>query len=270
MTVGIDSWRMAFACDGVSNVFALAQLIYLAQTDLQVVLCDVDFDNRVPLALGGDYTLAGNGARANGVLTTLADDPYPQGKILVVVRNTDARQAASFNEGDGFPAKTAEGAFDRHSLLVMEALGRVFDLSLCAPPRETQTMNDLPIAKLRANFLLGFDAQGQPQMLDPATLGGGGGAPFLKRNVVGQTAPYTVTAADDFGYVEFDTALADRTVIFDPADTSIPDTTEVAFRKTSAAHGLYITTDGTLDTAVHNEQTLKKFSVRKVGNSLVL
>lgn len=88
-------------------------------------------------------------------------------------------------------------------------------------------------------------------------------------NLTGISTLYTVTAADAYCYREFDTSAADQFVKFDPADTSIPDTTEVAFRKTSANHILYITTDGTLATQLHAEQTLKKFTVRKVGTTLV-
>lgn len=95
----------------------------------------------------------------------------------------------------------------------------------------------------------------------------GGGGPFASNNITGITTLYTVTAADAYCYREFDTSAADQYVKFDPANATIPDTTEVAFRKTSTAHALYITTDGTLGTVLHNEQTIKKFTVRKVVTS---
>lgn len=94
-------------------------------------------------------------------------------------------------------------------------------------------------------------------------------SPINSNNLTGLTAPYTVTAADAFCYREFDTSTADRFVIFNPADITIPDAMEVYFRKNSENHILYITTDGTLATQQHAEQTLKRFTVRKVSTTLV-
>jgi hypothetical protein len=264
MTVPIDSWRQGFAGDGISILFPLSQLIYLARSDLTVVLCNVDFTDVVRWDLGNQYTLEGNGATGDGALRVLTDPPAV-GQLLVVIRDTDARQQASFNEGDGFPAKLAEGALDREAVLAMEH-GGIKEQSLRAPVRELTGMNPLPVAPLRANKILGFDVSGQPMLYDPATLGGGGGD--LNYNNQVDLIEYTVTKDDELCYREFDTSAGNAIIIFDPTDASIPDGMQVFFAKSDPANILYVTTDGVTDTAAHAEHSTNGFSVRKVGNRL--
>lgn len=265
MTFPVDSWRAFLACDGVSSLFPLPTLYYLAATDLNVVLVSNADGSFVNWDLGSDYSLTGAGSIGEGELQVLTGPPSA-GFTIVVIRDTDRSQQSVWNENDGFPAKETEHAFDRLAASAMEMRGRE-RLNLRGAQREPD-LNPVPSVPARANKVLGFDATGQPVALDPSTLGGGTGS-LAKRNVLGVAADYVVSAADDLGYVELDCTAETRAVLFDASDSDIPDTTQCTFARAAGGNPWSVYNGAAVagePVAVINDDTPTTF--RKVGNAV--
>lgn len=136
MAISLRDVTKRLACDGVTKTFSLAGLIYLARTDLKVSLLS-PVGTESSWTLGAEYTLGGDGKAGTGTLTTSAGDPCADGWQIFVYRDTDDIQNNVFNEGDGFPAKNTESAFDRRCVKSQElsaGLGRSLRLPWSSNP----------------------------------------------------------------------------------------------------------------------------------------
>jgi hypothetical protein len=148
-----------FACDGATTVFALANLIYLANADLKVWLVDADGTPHA-WTLGVQYTLTGNGALGAGVLTAAGAGAFDNTHAIYVLRDTDNIQNQVFTEGGGFPAKNAENAYDRRTLKSQEH-GKAISLAIKAPATDPTTDLTLQPVPQRAGFVTVFDDLGR-------------------------------------------------------------------------------------------------------------
>jgi hypothetical protein len=169
LTISLTLASKRLACDGATKVFNLANLIYLARTDLAVTLVAAD-GTATTWTNGVEFTLSGDGTVAAGVLTTNAGPAYPAGATIVVMRATDDIQNQNFLEGSGFPAQNANNAFDRRTLKSQEQAERVARTLRIADYEAPLDMSVPPLAA-RKGKILGFDSvTGKPSIAVLPTL----------------------------------------------------------------------------------------------------
>lgn len=135
--------------NGVTTVFAYGFKI-LQAADLKVTVNGVIVTN---------YTVSGVRDPAGGSITFT---PAPaNGAAIRIARNMAIARGTDYQFNGALPADTLNDDQDSPVMMIQqvdEKVGR----SLRAPDTDLP-LNDLPAATSRANLLLGFDANGQPQ-----------------------------------------------------------------------------------------------------------
>lgn len=105
---------------------------------------------------GGQYQVTSLGS--SGFVITFNTAPA-SGNDVVISRATPPAQGIPYTTSRGFQGSVEEGSFDILTTMVQE-LDYTLSSAIQAPVGDTVTDLTLPIASLRANFLLGFDASG--------------------------------------------------------------------------------------------------------------
>lgn len=169
MTVSSNTSAESFPCNGTTTVFPLP-FRFFENSDIQAALIDNATKTQIPLVLGIDYTLVGAGqpevdGNALSELTTLV--AYPSGKTLFVQRVMPITQPVSIVNQGRFFAIIHENVFDRLTMLIQQALSFIGG-AIRVPPNEPDPQL-LPPAQDRAGMLLGFDVNGQPIAIAPAS-----------------------------------------------------------------------------------------------------
>lgn len=109
-------------------------LYFLNNSDLRVKYVD-SAGNETDWFIGDDFSISGDGAIGEGVLTPISDTE--EGGHLCIWRETPLLQEADYEEDDGFPAEVHERAMDRMVLMIQDLarlISRAVRLCACDPP----------------------------------------------------------------------------------------------------------------------------------------
>lgn len=155
MTVLSETKKNQYNCNGAQVVFPYTFLIFDA-AHLLVVHRDAAGAETV-LTLTTDYTVSGVGEPSGGDVTTVAT--YASGETLTIVRDVPETQTADYIENDIFPAEVHEQALDKVTMMVQQ-LSEQVERALRVSVVDVSPDIEIPNAILRANRLLGFDANG--------------------------------------------------------------------------------------------------------------
>lgn len=261
MTVSSQTNRVEYAGNGSTTSFAFPYL-FLLSGDLSVILRDPATGLGTNQALNTDYTVTGAGDPDGGSVNMTT--PPASGLQLIIYRNPDVAQPV--NNVNGEPLDVVAGinlALDR-ATLIMQRLKEIGTRSYGIPRYDLMSsVTNLPSSVARANGVFCFDALGDPLIRELSDFGGGGGGggSFID-NDVSVANNYTVVAGD--GYVRIDCTAGDKIVTFTPADNTLNK--NVRFRKTSGAHNLIITPDGS--TVIYVEASTQPFTIRRFASTL--
>lgn len=109
------------------------------------------------LVLNTDYTVSGAGSDSGGTVTPLASET---GNTITIIRQVSRTQGVDLQDLGAFPAEGVEGALDRLTMLIQEALDAV-SRAIVAPQGDTVVGLELAGATSRASRLLGFGGSGE-------------------------------------------------------------------------------------------------------------
>ena len=159
-----DESSILYAGNGSTVTPYPVPFFFADEEDLTVVVIDSTGAEAL-LALGGDYTVTGEGDPDGGTLTTLAG--VPATSSVSIVRNVPYTQEMSYEEGDVFPAKSHERALDKLTMECQQlargmgtGTGGADDLGTVF--RVTEASSGLRPVPKKADSSLGVDAGGDP------------------------------------------------------------------------------------------------------------
>ena len=167
MTIGTNTARVSFNCNGVTPVFPVAIQAYSA-SDFLVLATNTTTGAVTTLVLNSDYTLAASGTLAPTAwtLTTLTSQltsPYATGITLQVILNPAEVQQTQYVQGQAFPSLAVQTNVDRLTQMVIR-LSDQMSRTIRAPDGDIAPAMLLPVAATRANTNLGFDSGGMPAL----------------------------------------------------------------------------------------------------------
>lgn len=148
-----------FVGNGVTTAFPFTFKV-LAASDLVVTKQTVAGVISV-LVLNSNYTVTLNPNQETSPGGSVTYNSLALNEKLSITTNISPTQPVDITVGTGFYPPIVEGAFDRAVLLIQQLIERV-SRTLRIPVTDTGTINELPVASLRANKALIFDASGQP------------------------------------------------------------------------------------------------------------
>lgn len=176
MTVAAaDAKAGPYTGNDVATTFAFAFKIF-ATSDIRVIETVIATGVETDLILNGanGYTVVKNNDQDNNPGGTItyrqanANAPLPATKKLTIVGNFAYSQPTDLPNGGPFFANVVENALDRLTMLVKqlrEGFNRSLRLSVSDP---AGSATEIPPISVRANNLLGFDANGNPVAVAPA------------------------------------------------------------------------------------------------------
>lgn len=208
MTIGSNTARVPFACNGVSTVFPVPIQAYLA-TDFLVVATNNVTGAAIDLVLGSDYSLTSSGTLAppQWSLTTQTGQlvsPYATGYTLQVILDPAEVQETQYVQGQQFPSLALVTNVDRITQMAIrlsDQMGR----AIAAPDGDISPGMLLPPAAQRALQYPAFDVNGN--LITVTQLPGSGitqasiGAVLYPRTAGEIAAGVTPT---NFGYQPYD------------------------------------------------------------------
>ncbi|EML1597814.1 hypothetical protein RVY52_002553 [Burkholderia cenocepacia] len=162
MTVTSDVQDVSHLTDGVTTTFPIP-FYFLRETDIIVDKIDAGGGALDSLVLGTDFTVSGAGSESGGAITTTST--IVTGFVLRIARVVPVTQESEYQQNDPFPSKTTEKALDKLTMIDQQhaaTIGR----ALQVPLSDINALTILPKATQRANKALGFDASGDPFMID--------------------------------------------------------------------------------------------------------
>lgn len=152
-----------YAGAGTTGPFAV-NFRFLEASHLQVLKTDGTGEH--VLVLTTDYTVSGVG-NSTGSVTLIA--ALPVGQTLTIIRNVPKTQEADYVQNSDFPAESHENALDKLTMITQQ-IGEMADRAIVFPASDSSAaVAELPISSIRANNLLGFDADGKPVAFIPST-----------------------------------------------------------------------------------------------------
>lgn len=160
MTIGTNTARVSFNCDGVTKVFPVPIQAYLG-SDFLVLLTNNATSLSTPLVLNGDYSMATSGTLTPTAwsLTTLAAAAYAAGNTLQVILNPAEVQQTQYVQGQQFPSPAVQANMDRNVQMAIR-LSDLISRAIGAPDGDVSPLMQLPVAANRKLMNLGFDANG--------------------------------------------------------------------------------------------------------------
>jgi hypothetical protein len=198
MTVSSDISRKEYAGDDSTVAFPTT-FKFLATADIEVIIQDAAGIETLQ-AETTHYAVTGAGDDAGGTVTMITAPA--SGEVLALKRITTITQETDYVENDPFPAETHEAALDRLTLVAQE-VSQAIRRAISAPVSDTDPDLELPVASLRANMFLVFDANGH------VSISTGTGADAGLRGDLGSTD--TSKGAELVGFKRTEFATADRT-----------------------------------------------------------
>ena len=170
MTLSSTTVLAQYSGDGSTSSFGVT-FVFWDDSDVTVVLTDAN-GTETTWTKGTQYNLTG-GSGATGtvtVVTSPTDYTPASGETLTIYSNRTDTQTLSLPQGGEFPSASVEQALDQIVRLIQQLrdeLGRNLSYPVTEP---TGTSAALPIKGTRASNILGFDANGEPEAVDPASL----------------------------------------------------------------------------------------------------
>jgi len=152
-------------CNGSQVIFPFTFPIG-SEADI-VVKVRTDADGAVvTLELTTDYTVSNAGGNwdSGGSVTTVAT--YAAGKTLLIKRVTPKTQTKDYLEGDDFPAESHEEGIDKLTRIVQELQEEVYRCIKMPDTDDVDLDMEMPGAIDRAGRWLGFDADGEPTIIN--------------------------------------------------------------------------------------------------------
>ncbi|WP_185920856.1 hypothetical protein [Burkholderia cenocepacia] len=147
---------MSYTGNGVSKDFAFPFTI-LKSDDLVVLLDDV------PQAVGIQFTIDGIGDQQGGTVSFVAAPLL--GARITLYREVAIEREDDYQDNGDLLAKTLNGDFDRIWMAIQDG-GFGLTRAVRVPRSDVNPSMTLPGSALRANKALGFDANGDPFMID--------------------------------------------------------------------------------------------------------
>lgn len=165
MTVDINDTpnRIRYVATSGQTAFAVP-FEFLANSEIKI------YRNGSLLLLTTNYTLTGAGSEGGGTATllvgaTLNDD-------ILIIRDIAVERQGDFPVSGPFDVASLNQQLDRLTMMLRDLETRIERRLLrLAVTDFPETMGDLPVKASRAAKVLGFDANGNPEALDPAGFG---------------------------------------------------------------------------------------------------
>lgn len=157
MTVSTDTRRVQYATNGTTGPFTVT-FPFLESSHLAVTYTDSAGADTL-LTLNVDYTVSGS-----VVTTTLA---YASGGVITIDRDIPITQELDLRDGDDFPAESVEEAFDKLTMIAQQVA--IDSNRVLRVPEVSANIPLLPVVADRANKVLAFDANGDPDVMVPSS-----------------------------------------------------------------------------------------------------
>jgi hypothetical protein len=231
MTVTSDLQDVSHETDGATVDFPIP-FYFIENDDIVVDKIDAN-DNLVTLSYGTDYTVSGAGNQSGGTASMLT--AFARGFTLHIYREVPVTQETKYQQNDPFPAKTTETALDKLTMIAQQNSSKIIN-AIRYPLSEFGRNGVLPPSGARAQMLLGWDANGNQEMVPrPASVGAGdlrldrfisdalpnpGGLPTFTRGVTTtltlSRAPVSDANCEAYwdGVPQLDISLDDRDLLF--------------------------------------------------------
>jgi hypothetical protein len=155
MTITTTTLRAQYNGNGVTTSFAVP-FEFLEGSTVKVILTSVAGVDTVK-TLTTHYTVTGGGTVQPATGSVVMITPPATGEKLTILRAQPLTQAASYSEGDAFPAKTHEKALDRIDMQVQmlsERSNRALKL------KETSANSDLVFPEPEADKVISWNSDG--------------------------------------------------------------------------------------------------------------
>lgn len=157
MTVSTDTRRVQYATNGTTGPFTVT-FPFLKSSHLAVTYTDSAGADTL-LTLNVNYTVSGS-----VVTTTLA---YASGGVITIDRDIPITQELDLRDGDDFPAESVEEAFDKLTMIAQQVA--IDSNRVLRVPEVSANIPLLPVVADRANKVLAFDANGDPDVMVPSS-----------------------------------------------------------------------------------------------------
>ncbi|KVE99258.1 hypothetical protein [Burkholderia vietnamiensis] len=169
MTVTTSEQDISYETDGATVDFPIP-FYFIDGRDIVVDKIDAN-GNLVTLSPGTDFTVSGEGSQYGGTASMTA--PIARGFTLHIYREVPVTQETKYQQNDPFPARATETALDKLTMICQQLASSVVN-AIRYPLSEFSRNGVLPPAGARAQMLLGFDANGNQEMVPrPASVGAG-------------------------------------------------------------------------------------------------
>lgn len=196
MTLEVDTTRILYSGTGSTGPFAVP---FLFSVNSHVKVARQAASGTITeLAEGDDYTLSGGPDAGMVTLSTAlaAASGSNPAERLAIWRKRPLTQEVDLSVNDPYRSTIIEGALDTLTQIDQELSERI-DRAISLPVTDSVgATTELPAASQRANKLLGFNASGGVAVVDPATVGSGGGGDLGVTAIIdGGTGASTATEA---------------------------------------------------------------------------
>lgn len=168
MTISLvpeDTRLRRFECTGGETVFAVTFPVFAAG-DVQVMRLRAGVT--VTLTNPGDYTLSGVGNPSGFTVTLTA--AAQAGDLIVVVSAQPVARSSQWTDGQALRAQALNAEFARWWIAAQQ-IARDVGRGLRLPLTDGIVALELPAKAVRANRVLGFDANGNPVAIEPNAQG---------------------------------------------------------------------------------------------------
>lgn len=150
MTVQTDLARVDYLTNGTTDTFAVP-FPFIADTDLYVILVDLDTLDETVLVLTTDYEVEGEGEATGEIVTTAI---YVTGSRLTIIRRTPITQLSDYAANESLPAETVEDDYDKGCMIDADLYAMIGRCLRFSDAVSSDADPILPIPS--ANMLLGW------------------------------------------------------------------------------------------------------------------
>jgi hypothetical protein len=171
MTISTVTNRAQWQGNGATTVFSFS---FEIDSVSEIVLLLTNPTGSVSTVSPSSYSASGLGNPAGGTITyPLSGSPLATGYSLTLARVVPLQQLADIvNQSNYFPLQV-ENALD-YLMMAIQQIATTASYALQAPIVDSSPGVALPAAAARAGYILGFDANGNVEMLPlPASVGAG-------------------------------------------------------------------------------------------------
>lgn len=121
MSVSSTTNRVAYSGNGSTTTFSFPY-IFLAASDLVVIVRNTTTGAETTKVLNTDYTVTGAGIPSGGSITMVSAPA--SGNTISIIRNAAPTQTLDLGDNDALPAESLESGLDRLALAVQRALDK--------------------------------------------------------------------------------------------------------------------------------------------------